>query len=186
MILIGEMRDRETANVGVEAAITGHLLFSTLHTNDAVSTVSRLLLLGIDPDMLATALLCVVSQRLVRRVCPACRVAYTPAAIVLEEFFPSGVPHGLEFGRGIGCAACENTGFKGRLPIFEFWAPTAEVKSRIRQGVDDSELARMAFESGMSNILDDGLAKVRDGATTVEELRRVIPYTQINWYQQNS
>jgi type II secretory ATPase GspE/PulE/Tfp pilus assembly ATPase PilB-like protein len=183
VILIGEMRDEETANIGIQAAITGHLLFSTLHTNDTISTASRLLMLGIEPDLLATALLCVVSQRLVRRICEKCYASAVPPKEMVEEFFPEGVPEGTQFARGQGCAACEFTGFKGRLPIFEFWAPDSRTKAAIRRGIDESTLAEYAFQGGMSSMLEDGLRKVMSGQTTLEELRTVIPLSQIHWYQ---
>ena len=179
VILVGEMRDPETAEFGVRAALTGHLVFTTLHTNDTIGTVRRLLNMGVAADMLAGSLLCVVSQRLVRTVCPHCKVAFRPPHEVTGELYPNGLPEGAEFMFGKGCPKCDHTGYLGRIPIFEFWELDEKAKDLIQRGADDSELRTHAVSSGMVTMVQDALAKAEQGKTTISELLEEIPYLQI-------
>ena len=183
VILVGEMRDPETAEFGVRAALTGHLVFTTLHTNDTIGTVRRMLNMNVAPDMLASSLLCVVSQRLVRTVCPECRAPFTPPRETYDELYPLGLPPGVTFKFGKGCRACDNTGYLGRVPIFEFWELDEKAKDLIQRDADDSELRAHAMRAGMVTMVQDALAKAEAGRTTLTELMDEIPYMQIQGHR---
>ena len=178
VVMVGEMRDAETAEVAIQAAMTGHLVFSTLHTNDAVSAVPRLLDLGVPAYLAAATLEGVLAQRLVRRVCDACRVSYVPPAEVLarlsERPLPRGPGSGGEFCRGVGCAACRGTGYRGRIGVFELLVVNDAVKDAIAGGAARAELRRVALATGMRPLLTAAWAKVEAGLTTVEEVLRVV------------
>jgi general secretion pathway protein E len=189
VIMVGEMRDRETAEVAVQAAMTGHLVFSTLHTNDAVSAVPRLLDLGVPGYLVAAVLEGVLAQRLVRRVCEACRVEYAPSAERAERLAllaerGSGGTGGtgetpplrlrLTLVRGAGCAACRGTGYRGRLGIFELLVPTDAFKDAVARGAALAELRALAAEGGLVPMRSDGRAKVEAGLTTIEEVLGVV------------
>ncbi|MDB4878320.1 MAG: hypothetical protein JWM41_4766 [Gemmatimonadetes bacterium] len=173
VVMIGEMRDQETAEISVQAAMTGHLVFSTLHTNDAVSAIPRLLDLGI-PDYLVSATLeGVLAQRLVRKVCGGCRIAYEPsvdtAAAVAGHFVGR-----VTLARGAGCAACRGTGFRGRLGIFELLVVTDELRDAIAARASRAQLRALAASGGLVPLRGDGWQKVVAGLTTVEEVARVV------------
>ncbi len=173
VVMVGEMRDHETAEIAVQAAMTGHLVLSTLHTNDAVGAVPRLLDLGV-PDYLAAATLDgVLAQRLVRRVCDACRVTYTPKpeSVAAVAARPVG-RHSLI--RGAGCTACRGTGYSGRVGIFELMLMSDALKDAIIRRAPRSQLRALALEAGLTPLRVDGWSKVESGATTVEEVLRVI------------
>jgi general secretion pathway protein E len=172
VVMIGEMRDGETASIAVQAAMTGHLVLSTLHTNDAMSALPRLLDLGI-PDYLAGATLeGVLAQRLVRRVCDACRTTYRPAPQLLATV--AATTHVVEaLSRGAGCARCRDTGFRGRVGIFELLMVTEAMRDAIASRASRAELKRVAAESGFATLVDDGWAKAASGVTTIEEVARV-------------
>jgi type II secretory ATPase GspE/PulE/Tfp pilus assembly ATPase PilB-like protein len=176
VILIGEVRDEETADAAVRAAQTGHLVLSTLHTNDAVRTVSRLLTLGVEPGMLAGCLLGALSQRLARRVCRHCAEEAPPAP---DEARRLGLGAGERFARGRGCEACEGRGTKGRIGLYELFVVDAETADAIGEGVPVHELRRRAVESGMRTLLDDALDKARQGLVPLAEVLRVVPYRMI-------
>jgi type IV pilus assembly protein PilB len=180
VILVGEIRDDETAIACMRAAMTGHLVFSTLHTNDAVAVVQRLRDLSVDSSSIADAILCVIQQRLARRNCPDCRKPYTPDASLLREFYPTGeLPPEARFVHGTGCTTCHGKGLRGRIGLYEFWAMKRATRQLISAGADENEIRRSAVEHGLSALVEDALRKVYDGLTTLEELRRVVPVEQI-------
>ncbi len=179
VILVGETRDPDTAQTGVRAALTGHLVFTTLHTNDSIGAVRRLINLGIAADLVASSLLCVISQRLVRKVCPHCKGPMRPGEEVLREFYGDAPPPGIRFLAGVGCTLCNDTGYLGRMPIFEFWEVDERSKDLIERNADDSELRDHAIRSGMVTMVEDALAKVERGLTTLEEVREEVPYLHI-------
>ena len=178
-IMVGEIRDLETATISLRAALTGHSVLSTLHTNDATSAVTRLIDMGVEPGLLSDTLRLVLAQRLVRRICGQCKVSYAPSGKLLEEFgiAPLG---SLEFVHGAGCPACHHTGFNGRLPIVELWIPSREELLLLNRRPDNISLRGVAFPgSGRLTMADDGFRRVQAGETTLEELLRAVPYEQI-------
>jgi general secretion pathway protein E len=174
IIMIGEIRDLETATHAVQAALTGHLVFSTLHTNDAVSTVIRLEDLGLEPFLIASTMLGALAQRLVRRICPHCAEPYTVEAAGLRKLgFPANGSEAVELTRGKGCLHCRNTGYLGRLGIFEIFPMSEQMKKLISTKANDSELRQTAIREGMTTLREDAWRKVQAGLTTVEEALRV-------------
>ena len=175
IIAVGEIRDGETAEIAMRAAITGHLVLSTIHTNDALGSVERLSDIGVEPYLISSALKGVISQRLVRRICPACRQAYSPSE---EELSDLGVKPeaGLQFYRGAGCAECYNSGYRGRAAVFEMLPIDRKVRGMIagHRSRDEIESALRAPGSGFVSLFDNALRLVREGVTTSEELTRVI------------
>ena len=172
VLMVGEMRDAETAQTAVQAAMTGHLVFSTLHTNDAVGALARLLDLKVEAYLVAATLEGVLAQRLVRRICADCREAYRPdpQAVALLAQRPVG---GLTLQRGKGCSSCRGTGYRGRTGIFELLVVTDEVKQAVGRLVPAGELRELAEVQGMVTLRQDGWARVQAGLTTVEEVLRV-------------
>ncbi|NVN99315.1 MAG: type II/IV secretion system protein [Geobacteraceae bacterium] len=182
-IMVGEIRDVETAMISIRASLTGHTVLSTLHTNDSTGVVPRLLDMGVDATLLSSTLHCVISQRLVRINCTHCREEYQPNAEILEEF---GVALGSTslFIHGKGCPNCNCTGFSGRLPIVEMWIPSREEALLINKHAENQLLRESAFINGNNlTMLQDGLERVLKGETTLEELVRVIPYEQVLEYR---
>jgi type IV pilus assembly protein PilB len=169
VIMVGEIRDRESAHITIEAALTGHLVLSTLHTNDAPSAPMRLVDMGIEPYMVASSLNCVIAQRLARRVCSSCRrPARVPGQIV-------GLADGeVDVYEAVGCARCRQTGYRGRLGLYEVMNVSDEIRSLIVSRSAAQEIRKVAVEQGMRTLRDDGLAKVRTGETTVVEIERVL------------
>ncbi len=177
VILIGEIRDRETAEIAVQAAQTGHLVLSTLHTNDAVGALTRLTKLGIERELLASTLLAVIAQRLVRRVCDQCATpapldAGAPAAI-RRKALGDALPR-----RGAGCQACRNTGCRGRLGIYEILRNTTELKRLIHAGASELEVLGLARRQGTRTLMEAAIEKVRLGATSVDEIAAAVKDTQ--------
>jgi type II secretory ATPase GspE/PulE/Tfp pilus assembly ATPase PilB-like protein len=174
VVMLGEMRDPETAEVAVQAAMTGHVVFSTLHTNDAVGAIPRLIDLGVAPYLIAATLEGVLAQRLVRRICDGCRVADTPAPAQVDALVAAAeAGSGVHFTRGAGCGACRGTGYRGRLGVFELFALNDAIKHAIVGGASRAELLALARADGMRSLLADGWEKVVAGETTVEEVWRV-------------
>ena len=173
VIMVGEMRDRDTAEVAVQAAMTGHLVLSALHTNDAVGAILRLLDLGIPEYLVAATVEGVLAQRLVRRVCDGCRVEYRPPAESVA-LLARGDTHSAPFVRGAGCTACRGTGYHGRLGVFELLLVTERVKDAIARNVSRGELRAIAVESGLVPLRSDGWQHAKAGLTTIEEVLRVI------------
>jgi type IV pilus assembly protein PilB len=173
IILVGEIRDFETAEIGVKAALTGHLVLSTLHTNDAPSTISRLMNMGIEPFLVATSVNLIQAQRLVRRICADCKVEIKvpPEALIDVGFSPSEAGT-IRTYKGQGCATCNGTGYKGRVGLYEVMEITEEVRELILVGASALELRKKAIEEGMLTLRLSGLEKIRLGMTTVEEIVR--------------
>jgi type IV pilus assembly protein PilB len=174
VILVGETRDLETAQIAIRAALTGHLVFSTLHTNDAPSTIARLIDMGVAPFLLSSSLLLIVAQRLARKVCTACRQPYEVAEDFLARYGyePPGTRR-MTLYTGKGCQTCNLTGMKGRVALYEVMPVTEEVRDLVLRGAPTGELRQMAQTQGMKTLRQAGLAKVVEGATTVEEVLRV-------------
>lgn len=173
IILVGEIRDFETAEIAVKAALTGHLVLSTLHTNDAPSTVNRLMNMGIEPFLVASSLNLVCAQRLVRRICKNCvEPNPTPVAALTQAGFSAEDAKKVVPNKGKGCEKCNNTGFKGRVGLYEVMEVTEELRELILVGASSLELRRKAVEEGMLTLRMSGLRKVQDGVTTVDEVVR--------------
>ena len=172
-ILVGEIRDLETAEIAVQAALTGHLVFSTLHTNDAPSTVTRLRDMGIPPFLLTATLEAVLAQRLIRKICPQCREETMPAMETLGELnlTPDDVV-GKKIYRGRGCESCNNTGFKGRTGLYEFMEINDPIRDLINEGASTQRLRAGALKNGLRTLRDSGLRKLFDGVSTIEEIIR--------------
>jgi len=173
VILVGEIRDPETAEIAIQAALTGHLVFSTLHTNDAASAATRLVDMGVEPFLVASVVRAIVAQRLIRVICPDCREGYTPEPEILGEI-------GLEVGQlpngqlyyGKGCPACSFTGFRGRTGIYEILNISEPIRQLIMRKADSGTIAKQAVEEGMRTLRGDGLRKVIAGLTTIDEVMR--------------
>jgi type II secretory ATPase GspE/PulE/Tfp pilus assembly ATPase PilB-like protein len=173
VIMIGEMRDHETAEIAVQSAMTGHLVFTTLHTNDAVGAIPRLLDLGVPDYLVAATLEGVLAQRLVRKVCESCTVAYEPPPESVASL--SGKPVGrASFMRGAGCPDCRGTGFRGRVGVFELLVVTDEVRDAITHQASRARLRSIAAEAGLVPLRRDGWEKAKKGLTTIEEVLRVV------------
>ena len=184
VIMVGEMRDEETASTGIEASLTGHLVFSTLHTNSAVETVIRLLDMGLDPFNFADALLCVIAQRLVRRVCSECKEEYHPEkeefdelvhAYGEDEFAKLGIKYDddISLFRGKGCQACNNSGYRGRAGIHELLVATDSMKKLVQSKARVAEMVKVAKEEGMTTLVQDGIQKALEGITDLKQVKAV-------------
>ena len=171
ILMVGEIRDRETAHIAVQAALTGHLVLSTLHTNDALSAVNRLVDMGVEPYLVASVLLCSFAQRLVRCVCPHCREQYQPSIGLLHVF--GLTPEDGPFFHGKGCPRCGGTGYMGRTAIFEVFPMLDELQEMVTAGKSKQEIYRRARELGIRTMVDDAAKKIRAGITTAEEAIRV-------------
>ena len=175
IIGVGEIRDGETAEIAMRSAITGHVVISTIHTNDAVGTIERLEDIGVEPYLVASALRGVISQRLVRRICPQCRTAYTPDD---EELSELGLPpqEGLQFYRGAGCPSCFDTGYRGRIAVFEMLVINSRVRRLIADGASRGEIEQELKrpENGFVSLHDNAMRLVREGITTASEMMRVV------------
>jgi type IV pilus assembly protein PilB len=176
IILVGEIRDKETANIAVEAALTGHLLISTLHTNDAPSTVARLTDMGIEPFMISSSLVCVCAQRLMRRVCKVCRQAYIPDGREKEVLQKSiGWSEQIYKANLKGCPKCNNTGYRGRVGIHELMVTNDELIEGINREVETAELKKIAMRGGMKTLHQDSMLKVKEGISTMAEALSIVP-----------
>jgi len=174
IILVGEIRDLETAEIGVKAALTGHLVLSTLHTNDAPSTIGRLLDMGVEPFLVSSSLIMTVAQRLVRCICPDCK---EPVELPPEALTDLGVPeeetYDFQCYKGAGCSKCSNIGYRGRLSLFEVMPMDDEVKELTLRRAPANEIRRAAVQTGMKTLRQSGIAKIKQGVTTIEEVLRV-------------
>jgi type II secretory ATPase GspE/PulE/Tfp pilus assembly ATPase PilB-like protein len=184
IILIGEMRDHETAHIGIEASLTGHLVLSTLHTNSAPETITRLLDLGLDPVNFSDALLGILAQRLMRTLCPKCKEKYKPEEKELnhlidqygrEHFEELDInPADIELCRAVGCENCGDSGYKGRTGVHELLVGTHELQSMIYKKADLSDLTKQAIKDGMRTLKQDGILKIFQGLTDYEQLLRIM------------
>jgi type IV pilus assembly protein PilB len=173
IILVGEIRDFETAEIAIKAALTGHLVLSTLHTNDAPSTISRLMNMGIEPFLVATSVNLIQAQRLIRRVCSECKVEQpTPAEALVEIGFTKEEAKQVKIYKGKGCAKCNSTGYKGRVGLYEVMEITDDIRELILIGASALELRKRAIEQGMLTLRQSGLTKIKSGITTIEEVVR--------------
>lgn len=167
IIMIGEMRDFDTAHIGIQSSLTGHLVLSTLHTNDSISAVTRLMDMGIEPYLVSGSLLGVVAQRLVRKICPHCKEEVSPSGVILQ--------HGIDKAwRGRGCERCRNTGYIGRFGLYEQFDVSPEIQAAIAEKAPPSELRRLARKNGFYTLLELGIKAVSAGDTTPEEMLRVV------------
>jgi general secretion pathway protein E len=174
VIMIGEMRDYETAEIAIQSALTGHLVFSTLHTNDAPGGITRLIDMGVEPYLVSSAVEGILAQRLVRVICPDCREEAPPDRSVLKDLgISEGAPAGKNISRGKGCAQCDFTGYRGRLGIFEFLTMSDVVKEMVLEKKSTNIIKEKARSEGMTVLREDGMKKVLAGITTVEEVMRV-------------
>jgi type II secretory ATPase GspE/PulE/Tfp pilus assembly ATPase PilB-like protein/RNA polymerase subunit RPABC4/transcription elongation factor Spt4 len=175
VILVGEIRDAETAKVAMQAAQTGHLVLSTLHTDDAPSVVTRLMDIGTEPYVIAGALVGVVAQRLVRRLCVNCRRQYTPPSETLRALNISDADaSAIPFYKSVGCDQCSHTGYRGRIGIYEVMRVTDKLRRAVASRASEAQIRDAAVAGGMVSLGEDGLAKVKSGITTPEELLRVV------------
>ena len=172
MIMVGEIRDRDTANIAVQAALTGHLVLSTLHTNDAPGAITRLIDLGVAPYLVSASLIAVLAQRLVRKICPNCKESMNrPHSI--RQTVAEWTGQEPNFYRGMGCKKCRNTGYIGRIAIHEMFVPDDKILDMITEDVPLKQLRAAAVENGMVPLHMDGIEKVAAGITTVDEILRV-------------
>src|SRR4051812_2839653 len=173
IILVGEIRDFETAEIAIKAALTGHMVLSTLHTNDAPSTISRLMNMGIEPFLVATSVNLIQAQRLIRRICKDCKKEHpTPVEALVEIGFSPEEAGKVKTYKGKGCATCNETGYKGRIGLYEVMEITDEIRDLILIGASSLELRKKSIEDGMITLRDSGLFKIRAGVTTIEEVLR--------------
>ncbi|HZA01713.1 MAG TPA: type II secretion system ATPase GspE [Hyphomicrobiaceae bacterium] len=176
IIMVGEIRDRETAEIAIQASLTGHLVFSTLHTNDAAGAVTRLLDMGVEAFLVSSSVIAIIAQRLVRVICRECRAAYRPDLSLVKEIGldkASDTEFDGFFYRGNGCAACFQTGYRGRSGIYELLVIDDNIRGLIMGGADSNVIRRKAIEQGMTTLFRDGVAKLVKGTTTVDEVLRV-------------
>jgi type IV pilus assembly protein PilB len=181
VIMVGEMRDHETATIAMEAALTGHLVLSTLHTNDAPGATTRLMEMGVEPFLISSSVIGVVAQRLLRQICPKCKQAYTaPRELLLRYGFPipedvGAATHGeLTLFKGVGCENCKGTGYKGRTGIHELMTMTDTLRDRILDRKPSHVLRGLAVSEGMKTLQMDSVSKILMGITSVDEVLRVM------------
>ena len=175
IIMVGEIRDGETATIAVESALTGHLVLSTLHTNDSAGAVTRLIEMRIEPFLCSSSLICVLAQRLARTICPNCKEAYIPPMESIRKFgLAAYTDSEITFYKGRGCDTCKMSGYKGRTGIHELLVMSDRIRSLVLQRCSTAEIRQCAIEEGMKTMPDDGLRKVLDGITTIEECLRVV------------
>jgi type II secretory ATPase GspE/PulE/Tfp pilus assembly ATPase PilB-like protein len=174
VIMVGEIRDLETAEIAIRAALTGHLVFSTLHTNDAAGAVTRLIDMGIEPFLVSSSVEALIAQRLVRTICPSCKEQYQPEPEFLREVgFPEEEAGKVNFFRGRGCEECRFSGYRGRTGIYEILVMTEALRPLVLERTSSSAIKQAAIAQGMKTLRDDGWDKVKLGLTTVEEVARV-------------
>jgi type IV pilus assembly protein PilB len=179
VILVGEMRDQETASMGIQASLTGHLVFSTLHTNDAPTAITRMVDMGVPNYLVASTVIAVLGQRLIRTICPRCKQTYVPRASELQESgIPDEVSQKANFMKGKGCGYCQKGGFRGRLGIHELMLVTPKMREYIFANKNTVEIRELAIKQGMATLYLDGLLKVIKGMTTLEEIFRVAKRTE--------
>nr|MBA2724891.1 type II secretion system ATPase GspE [Actinomycetota bacterium] len=174
--LIGEIRDSETAQIAIEAALTGHLVLSTLHTNDAPSALTRLVEMGIEPFLVASSLDCIVAQRLARKLCSRCKQAYVPSSeeLVSARFAFDADADLPQIYKPVGCTACAKTGYRGRMAVHEVMTVTEEIERLVAEHASAEEMGKVARQQGMITLRQDGMEKVRAGLTSIEEVLRVV------------
>jgi general secretion pathway protein E (type II traffic warden ATPase)(cholera toxin secretion protein epsE) len=172
VIMIGEIRDQETLRIAIQAALTGHLVFSTLHTNDAISALPRMIDMGIEPYLVSGALVCIEAQRLVRKLCPHCKQKITLSQKAFDEV-KKFVPENYQFYKSVGCPQCSQTGYLGREMISEILPISDHIASMVANGASKDELKSVAYEEGFIDMFHDGVIRAANGITTLEEVYRV-------------
>jgi type IV pilus assembly protein PilB len=173
IIMVGEIRDRETAKIAIEAALTGHLVLSTLHTNDAATSITRLIEMGVEPFLVASAIDCVVAQRLVRTLCQQCkRRVILPMATLRDYGYAASVD--IEGYEPVGCKHCSGSGYRGRTGIYEVMSVSSEIRTLALERRSADEMIELAVSQGMRQLRDDGLEKVKQGRTSISEVARVV------------
>ena len=174
IVMIGETRDVETAQIAIQASLTGHLVLTTIHTNSAPATITRLLDMGIEPFLISSSIVCIIAQRLVRRLCEHCKQVYTPDQAAFKALgVPAEALTGITFYKPVGCEECSNSGYKGRLPIFEIMQMTPAIGELVVQRVDSTVIKNQALKDGMVLLVYDGISKIRQGLTTIDEVLSV-------------
>jgi len=171
IIMVGEIRDEATANIAVQAALTGHLVLSTLHTNDAPGAVTRLLDLGVAPYLVSASLIAVLAQRLVRKICSNCKTEYEPP-VSIKRIVEKVSGEIQTFYRGLGCKKCRNTGYAGRIAIHELFVPSEEIMEMVDERTSLKNLRAKGLQSGMTSLQSDGIEKVKAGIISIEEVLR--------------
>ena len=171
ILMVGEIRDRETAEIAIQASLTGHLVFSTLHTNDSCTAVTRLVEMGVEPFLISSSLIGILAQRLVRVICSHCKEEYAPSSDVLRDI---GFQENIKLHRGAGCKRCNYNGFSGRIGIYELLVIDDEIRNQIVSKASADQIRNAAFRKGFRTLLQDGLDKVKEGITTSEEVLRVM------------
>ncbi|WP_152053278.1 GspE/PulE family protein [Tautonia marina] len=174
ILLVGEIRDEETANTAIQASLTGHLVFSTLHTNDAPSALTRLVDIGVQPFLVASSIIGIMAQRLVRKVCPKCRARYEPPAHLLKSLgIRPEIASKANFMRGKGCSYCNKTGYRGRLAIYELMNMSSQIREMTFKGENTQAIRKLARKQGMRTLFEDGMIKALKGVTTIDEVLRI-------------
>ena len=174
ILLVGEIRDKETAETAIQASLTGHLVFSTLHTNDAPSAVTRLVDIGIQPFLVASSVMAIMAQRLVRKTCPKCRQRIEPPAHILAGLgLKPDLAKKANFMKGKGCGNCNKTGYRGRMGIYELLSMTNSIREMTFKGDSTQNIRKMARKQGMRTLFEDGMIKAMKGLTTLEEVLRI-------------
>jgi type IV pilus assembly protein PilB len=179
VIMVGEIRDAETAAISVRASLTGHLVFSTIHTNDSISTIVRLIDMGIERYMVASALEAILAQRLVRTICPECKEETKVSSQLVDRVFPNGQPDDFAFYHGVGCRKCRNTGYSGLTGLFELVGINDQIREMILHRESEAALKAEAYRSGFKQLIDAGLELVADGVTTLDEVLKVTTTEEI-------
>jgi type IV pilus assembly protein PilB len=170
-LMVGEIRDSETAQIAMEAALTGHLVLSTLHTNDAAVAAARMIEMGIEPFLVSSSIECIVAQRLARRLCEECK---SPITVTPEELSDDGIEEPFQAYQPVGCVQCNNTGYRGRVGLYEVLFMTDEVRELILHKGSSGEIAAAAVRGGMHSIREDGIEKAKQGLTSIPEVLRVL------------
>lgn len=174
IIMIGETRDQETAQIAIQSALTGHLVLSTIHTNNAAATITRLIDMGIEPFLIASTIVSIIAQRLVRKLCPLCKQSYKPTDDLIAHLdLTKKEVAAITFYRAVGCAQCNNTGYKGRMAIFEIMEMTPAIARLTMERADSLMIRKQAMEDGMTLLINDGIRKIKEGLTTIEEVLSV-------------
>lgn len=171
IVMVGELRDKETAEIAVQASLTGHLVLATIHANDTSSTVTRLFHMGVEPFLVSSSVVCILAQRLIRKICPECKDDYMPPP---ESLARIGIPPGTKLYRGKGCAFCRNSGYMGRMGVYELLELDDELRQLVTMKASAPEIRKKSLESGMYTLQQDGIRKVINGQTSIEECMRVL------------
>jgi type II secretory ATPase GspE/PulE/Tfp pilus assembly ATPase PilB-like protein len=171
IMMVGETRDHETAQIAIQASLTGHLVLTTLHTNNAPASIARLLDMGVEPYLIASSVTCIIAQRLVRQLCPKCKRVYTPDPALFKSLGISAAQaKDVTFYQAVGCQDCSNTGYKGRIAVFEIMQMTPAIAKLTLERADANQLRVVAQKEGMTLLLQDGFEKIKQGLTTIDEV----------------